>query len=164
MGLRKATSVILVVVMATMPMLVGCESIERETGIGKGAQIGGVSGAAAGGLIAGLAGASPAWIAASVILGALAGGLIGNQLDKRDKERYAASGYDAISTQGKGGQTSWTNPETGNSGTTTINDTWVKADGTPCKRFTQTITAKGKTSTTSGVACKEGDSWKVVDI
>lgn len=164
MGLRKTTAVILVCLVATVPVIVGCETVEEKTGIGKGAQIGGVSGAAAGGLIAGLAGASPAWIAASVILGALAGGLIGNELDKKDKEKYAASGYDAISTQGKGSETSWTNPETGNSGTTKIDDVWTRADGTTCKRFTQTITAKGKTNTTSGVACKQGDVWKVVDI
>jgi surface antigen len=164
MRFRKVTSVIAIGLMATMPIIVGCETIERETGLGKKTQIGAAGGAATGGIIAALAGANPAWIAAAVILGAVAGGVIGNQLDKKDKEKYASSGYEAISTMGKGGKTSWRNPETGNSGTTTINDVFTKADGTRCKRFTQTLTTSGKTHTTNGVACKEGDAWKVVNI
>ncbi len=165
MGVSRATSVIAVGLLVIAPIIVGCETIEKETGLSKGTQAGAGIGAATGGLIAAAAGASPAWIAASVILGGVAGGLIGNQLSKKDKEQYASSSYEAISTQGKGGQTSWRNPETGSSGSTTINDTWTKADGTPCKRFTQTITAKGETTTTSGIACKEKDgTWKITNV
>lgn len=165
MGLRKTTSVIAIGLLVIAPVIVGCETIEKETGLSKGTQAGAGVGAATGGLIAAAAGGGAAWILAGVLLGAVAGGVVGNQLTKKDKEQYASSSYDAISAQGKGGQTSWRNPETGNSGSTTINDTWTKADGTPCKRFTQTITAKGETHTTTGVACKEKDgAWKVTNI
>lgn len=164
MRIRKVTSVVVIGVMATTP-LVGCATIERETGIGRKAQTGAAAGGATGGVIAALAGANPAWIAASVILGGVAGGLIGNELGKKDKEKYAASGYEAISTMGKGGRTSWSNPQTGNSGTTTVDDVWTKADGTKCKRFTQTITASGNTHSTSGIACQEQDgTWKITNI
>jgi len=165
MRCRKATSAIAIGLLVTVPIIVGCESIEKETGLSKGTQTGVAGGAAAGGLIAALAGASPAWIAGSIILGAVAGGVIGNQLSKKDKEQYSSSSYDALSTQGKGGTTSWNNPETGNSGSTTINEVFTKADGTKCKRFTTKITAKGKTDTTNGVACQEKDgTWKVTNI
>ena len=165
MRCRKATSVIAIGLLVTVPIIVGCESIEKETGLSKGTQVGAAGGAATGGIIAALAGASPAWIAASVILGGVAGGLIGNELSKKDKEEYASSSYDAFSAAGKGGTTSWSNPETGNSGSTTINEVFTKADGTKCKRFTQKITAKGKTDTTSGVACQEKNgTWKVTNI
>ena len=165
MRCKKATSAIAIGLLVTMPVIVGCETIEKETGLSKGTQTGAGIGAAGGGLIAALAGASPAWIAASVILGAVAGGVIGNELTKKDKEKYASSSYDALSTQGKGGTTSWSNPETGNSGSTTINEVFTKADGTKCKRFTTKITANGKTNTTNGVACQESDgTWKVTNI
>ncbi|MFQ5924362.1 MAG: hypothetical protein ACE5M4_16125, partial [Anaerolineales bacterium] len=153
---KKATAVVGIALIATIP-LVGCATIERETGIGKKAQVGAAGGGATGGVIAALAGASPAWIAASVILGGIAGGLIGNELDKKDKEKYAASGYQALSNMGEGGRTSWNNPQTGNSGTTTIDEVFTKADGTKCKRFTQTITTGGKTNKTNGIACLQRD-------
>jgi surface antigen len=165
MRIRKATSVIAIALMVTVPIMVGCESIERETGLTKGTQTGAVVGATGGGLIAAAAGASPAWIAAAVILGAVAGGVVGNQLTKKDKEQYSSSSYDAVSKMGKGGKTSWRNPESGNSGSTTINEVFTKGDGTKCKRFTQKITADGKTHTQNGIACQEKDgTWKITNI
>ncbi len=165
MRCRKATAVIAIGLLVTAPIIVGCETIEKETGLSKGTQAGAGVGAATGGLIAAAAGGGAAWILAGVLLGAVAGGVVGNQLSKKDKEQYSSSSYDAISKQGKGGTTSWSNPETGNSGSTTINDVFTKADGTQCKRFTQKITAKGKTTTTNGVACQASDgTWKVTDI
>lgn len=164
MRFTKVTSVVVIGIMATTP-LVGCATIERETGLGRKTQAGAAAGGATGGVIAALAGASPAWIAASVILGGVAGGLIGNELDKKDKEKYAASGYEAFSTMGEGGRTSWNNPQTGNSGTTTVDEVFTKADGTKCKRFTQTITTSGKTNSTHGIACQQQDgTWRVTNI
>ncbi|MCX7354784.1 MAG: hypothetical protein NTY59_08150 [Alphaproteobacteria bacterium] len=87
----------------TVSWLSGCDSIEKETGLSKDTQIGGVSGAAVGGVIAGLAGASPAWIAGSIILGGITGGVIGNYLGKgrRGNPRQDQSGSARQSGRGQ---------------------------------------------------------------
>ena len=113
----KVASAIVIAGLATTSVA-GCAEIERSTGIGTKGQVGTVGGATVGGLIAAAAGASPAWIAGSVILGALTGGVIGSILDDRDKELHAQSSYNAIKSKKAGGQTAWNNPDTGSSGTT----------------------------------------------
>ena len=141
----------------------GCESVERETGLSKGAQTGVLGGAATGGVIAAIAGASPAWIAGSTILGAVAGGFLGDYLTKQDREQHADSTYQAFEGEKKGGQSSWKNPETGNSGTTKINEVYRTGDGKLCKDFTQTIKAGDKSETMNGTTCQEKDgTWTVI--
>ncbi len=143
--------------------LSGCESVERETGVSKGAQTGVLGGAAVGGVIAGIAGASPAWIAGSTILGAVAGGLLGDYLTKDDREQHAQSSYDAFETKDTGGETSWSNPESGNGGTTKIDAVYRTSEGKLCKDFTQTIEADGRSETMRGTTCQEADgTWKVI--
>ena len=154
-----AASMAFVLAIAWLP---GCESIEKETGLSKDTQIGGISGAAAGGIIAGLAGANPAWIAGSIILGGVAGGLMGNYLGKDDAEKHAKSNLEALDKLGVGKTASWKDDKTGNNGSTTVNSVTNNADGSVCKTFTETIHAGGKTTTQSGKACKApGGSWNV---
>jgi surface antigen len=161
-AVRKLTSAVLVVALGATA-LGGCETVERETGLGKGAQTGVLGGAATGGVIAAIAGASPAWIAGSIILGAVAGGVLGDYLSKRDREQHAESSYQAFETEKTGGQSSWSNPESGNSGTTRIDAVYRTSDGKLCKDFTQTITAGDKTETMNGTTCQEADgTWKVI--
>jgi surface antigen len=115
-------------------------------------------------VIAAVAGANPAWIAASVILGGLAGGFLGDYFDQRDREYHASSSYQAYQAQGPGGQTTWTNPDSGNSGMTRIDSTFVNAQGQTCKNFTQTLNVNGQTHLVDGVACQQADgSWQVVN-
>lgn len=141
----------------------GCASVERETGLGRGAQGGVLTGAAAGGVISALAGANPAWIAGSILLGGLVGGVVGNYLDERDKEQHAKSTYHAFQTQEPGGQSTWQNPDTGHSGATKIDKAYQTAEGTECKNFTQTINAGGETEQVQGTACRQPDgTWKVI--
>ena len=158
---KLASAVVVVALAATA--LAGCESVERETGIGKGAQTGALGGAATGGVIAAIAGASPAWIAGSTILGAVAGGFLGDYLSKKDREQHAESSYQAFETGKTGGQSSWKNPESGNSGTTKIDSVYRTSSGKLCKDFTQTIKAGGKSETMNGTTCQEPDgTWKVI--
>ncbi len=163
--MAKRGKLVAVVIIAAVgaTALAGCESVERETGIGKGAQTGVLGGAAAGGVIAAIAGASPAWIAGSVILGAVAGGFLGDALSKKDKEQHAQSSYQAFESKEAGGATAWSNPDSGNNGTTKIDRVYRTGEGKLCKDFTQTINADGKAQTTSGVTCQEADgTWKVI--
>ena len=158
----KLASAVLVAALGATA-LGGCESVERETGLSKGAQTGVLGGAATGGVIAAIAGASPAWIAASTILGAVAGGFLGDHLSKDDRDQHAESTYQAFESEKAGGQTSWNNSESGNSGSTKIDSVYRTSAGKLCKDFTQTITADGKTETMNGTTCQEADgSWKVI--
>lgn len=163
--MAKAKKIAAVVVIAGLgtSALAGCANVERQTGLGTGAQTGAVTGAAAGGLIAGLAGAHPAWIVGSILMGAVAGGLVGDYLSDRDKEQHAATSYDALETQQTGGQSTWSNPDSGNSGSTRILNVYRTADGRLCKDFEQTISAGGQSETANGTACQQSDgTWKPV--
>lgn len=159
---RRTTVALALLVGAVAVPLAGCETIERETGFGKSTQTGAVSGAAFGGIIAALAGANPAWIAASVILGGVTGGAIGNYLGKDDAQKHASTNLSALDTLGRGQTSSWRNSSTGNSGSTTVTSVANRADGTVCKSFRETVRTKAETVTKESTACKApGGSWRV---
>ena len=126
------------------------------------AVLGTVVGAAGGGLIAAAAGGGAGWIVAGSLLGGLAGGVVGHKLDARDKrmaEEAAARAFEHNQT----GQTStWTNPDTGNSGTVTPTKTYQLASGQYCRRYTQTINVGGEPQEASGTACRGSDgTWQI---
>ena len=161
MRIGKVATVAVVAMLATA-VVGGCTTIEEKYNLSKRTQIAAVGGALGGGVIAAVVGASTAWIAASVFLGGVAGGVISELLGDDDKEQQARAGTDALENQARGGQTAWRNPASGNGGTTTIDESFVKADGTPCKRFTQTIMADGQTHRVAGTACRQADgTWMV---
>ncbi len=141
--------------------LSGCETIERETGLGKSAQTGAVGGAAFGGIIAALAGANPAWIAASVILGGVTGGVIGDYLGKDDAEKHAQNNLNALDTLGQGQSSSWQSAD-GDYGSTKIDKVTTLADGTVCKEYTEAVHTAKKSVTQTGTACKKpGGTWQI---
>ena len=160
---RSAAAVMLIGMAGTV--LTGCETIEKETGLNRSTQTGAAAGAATGGIIAALAAANPAWIAASVILGGVAGGTIGNYLGKDDAERHARSHYSALDTLSAGQTSSWEDPKTGNNGSTTVISEWTEADGTVCKKYSETVHTSAKTVTEDGTACKiPGHDWKARQV
>jgi surface antigen len=137
--------------------LAGC-----ATGDNTKTAIGGVGGAALGGLIAAAAGAGGVGIAAGVIGGALLGGLVGNMLDDRDKKMAAESANRALETAPSGKPVAWSNPDSGHSGTVTPVRTY-QSDGTYCREYQQTVTIGGKQEQSYGTACRQPDgSWKTV--
>lgn len=158
--LRKTVSVVAIVgVLGLAP--VGCASIERETGLNRNTQSGALAGAAFGGIVAALANANPAWIAASIILGGVAGGAIGDYLGKQDAQTHAQTNLSALDTLGAGKTSSWTNDTTGNSGSTTVTAVNKKADGTVCKSYTEVVKTGAKTVTEQATACKApGGNWQ----
>lgn len=142
--------------------LTGCEQIESQTGMNKSTQTGVVGGAAFGGIIAALANANPAWIAASVILGGVAGGAIGNHLGKQDAETHASRNLNALDSLAEGQTERWSNEETGNSGSTTIHQVVRNSDGSVCKTYSETIRTKEETVSRDGRACRApGGGWAV---
>ena len=120
--------------------------------VGTKTAIGGVGGAALGGLIAGAAG---------VVGGALVGGLVGNMLDARDKRMAAESQNRALETTPSGQSVAWNNPDSGHSGSVTPIRTY-QSGGTYCREYQQTVTIGGKQEQSYGTACRQPDgSWKV---
>ena len=110
-----------------------------------------------------MAGASTGWIILGTVAGGVIGGVASELLGDDDAQQSAEAGYDAIENQAEGGTTEWRSPASGNRGTTTIEKSFVTAEGVPCKRFTQTITADGESRSVPGTACRTGDgTWEIV--
>jgi len=156
-----AVAAVLLTGLVVLP-LGGCETIQRETGLNRSTQTGALGGATFGGIVAALAGANPAWIAASVVLGGVTGGAIGNYLGRDDGEKHARSNLSALDTLGRGQTSTWRNDQTGNSGSTTVTSVTSRADGTQCKAFRETVRTKAETVTKEATACRApGGTWRV---
>ena len=157
---KLPVAVVLIAGMAALP-LAGCETIQKETGLNRDTQAGALGGAAFGGIVAALAHANPAWIAASVIMGGVAGGALGNYLGKDDSEKHVATNLNALNNLGAGQSASWSDNQTGNSGSTTVKSVFTASNGQLCKSYTETVKTAQKTVTEDATACKQSDgSWK----
>jgi surface antigen len=138
-------------------LLMGCESTGPKTAVG------GLGGAAAGGLLAAALGGKGTGIAAGTILGGLIGGAIGERLDTADREKASAAASQALESVPSGQSVAWRNPDSGNSGVVTPVRTYQISNGQYCREYTQTITIGGEKHQSYGTACRQPDgSWKVV--
>jgi surface antigen len=142
--------------------LVACEGNygPKQTG-------GAVIGGAAGGLLGSKIGGGKGQLAATAIgalLGVFVGSEAGKSLDKADKIYAERTAHSTLET-GKTGQTStWTNPDSGHTGTVTPTRTYKTAEGKNCREYQQTVTIDGKTERAYGTACRQPDgSWKIVN-
>ncbi len=135
----------------------GMPQLNKQTGGAvAGAVIGGVLGSNVGG------GKGQLWATgAGALLGALAGSSIGASLDKAD-QAYASRAFGQATAAPVGQEIAWSNPESGNSGTYTVNRTGRTADNRSCREFTQNIMIGGKSQQGVGVACQNPDgSWAI---
>jgi surface antigen len=124
--------------------------------------LGGVGGAAIGSQIGGGSGRIIA-AAAGTLLGAFAGRELGKSLDKADAAA-AQKAQDRAHTAPVGQQITWSNPETGHSGTVTPTRQGTDQGGNQCREYQSTVTIGGKTEQAYGTACRQPDgSWKVVN-
>jgi surface antigen len=113
-------------------------------------------------LITAAAGANTGWIIAATVLGAVAGGVVADYLTQEDETMAGDTMFNALETQPTGEESTWRNPDSGNSGSVTVDETYERADGTPCRRFTQTVTAGGQTESGVGSACRAPDgTWQI---
>jgi surface antigen len=125
--------------------------------------IGGVGGAAAGGLIASAFDANTAGVLGGMIAGGLIGGAIGNRMDAADRREANRATYSALESAPSGKTTSWRNPDSGNSGTTTPTRTYQAQSGEYCREYEQTVTIGDETQAAYGTACRQPDGkWRVV--
>lgn len=125
--------------------------------------IGGTGGAIAGGLIASALDANTAGLLGGMIAGGLIGGAIGNRMDAADKREANRATHNALKSSSTGTSTSWRNPDSGNSGTTTPTRTYQSQNGEYCREYEQTVTIGDETQTAYGSACRQPDGkWRLV--
>ena len=138
-------------------LVVGCESVGTKT------TVGGLGGAAAGGLLGAALGGGSTGIAAGTILGGLLGGAIGNRMDAADRDQASAAATRALESTPSGQSVAWRNPDSGNTGAVTPVRTYQTASGQYCREYTQTVTIGGEKHQSYGTACREPDGrWRIV--
>jgi surface antigen len=100
--------------------------------------------------------------ALGTLLGAFIGHEVGQSLDRADvlaSERAAQSAYAAP----VGRSITWSNPQSGHSGTITPIRNGTDSSGNYCREFQQTVVVGGKTSKAYGTACRQPDgAWEVI--
>lgn len=127
--------------------------------------VGGLTGAALGGLLGAQFGSGRGQLATTavgVMLGALAGTEVGRTMDQVDRMKADQAASQAH--QAPLGQTvAWNNPDSGNSGTVTALRDGTSSQGQYCREYRQTITVAGKTEQGYGVACRQPDgTWRLL--
>lgn len=127
-----------------------------------GTVLGALGGAAAG---AAIGGKDNWWWAAG--LGALAGGVVGNQvgayLDRQDQQTSYQTANRALNTVPDGQKATWSNPQNQTSGYTQPIETTKTATGQTCREFQTGVTAQGQTTAGTGTACRQPDgTWKII--
>lgn len=150
----------LLVAMAAVTLLAGCEG----TGMGTKQTLGTLGGATAGAVIGSQFGGGDGQLAATAIgtlLGAFAGSEIGASLDRAD-QAAAGSAMNQAYAAPVGQSIRWNNPNSGNNGTITTTRDGYSSAGSYCREFQQTINVGGRTQTAYGTACQQRDgSWQI---
>ena len=138
------------------PFGIGSGNCNREL-------LGGLLGAAAGGLVGSRIGdgrGQLAAVAGGTLLGFLIGGTIGRNMDEVDQNCIGQ----ALEHAGDGQQIAWSNPQTGTQYQVVPTQTVQRSDGRYCREYTATAVINGRTQNTYGTACRQPDgSWKLVD-
>ncbi|PIW26868.1 MAG: hypothetical protein COW30_12880 [Rhodospirillales bacterium CG15_BIG_FIL_POST_REV_8_21_14_020_66_15] len=139
----------------------GCEGSQY----GQKQTVGGLTGAALGGLLGAQFGSGTgklATTAVGVLLGGLAGSEVGRTMDTVDRMKADEAARRAR-TAPLGETVTWNNPDSGNRGTYTPLRDGTSSQGRYCREFQQTITIGGKTEQGIGIACREPDgTWRIL--
>ena len=138
-----------------------CQNMgEKET-------LGGLGGAAVGGLAGAQIGGGSGQLAATAVgalLGFFIGSEVGKSLDKADQLYAERNAGQALESNPTGQSSSWSNPDSGNSGTITPTRTSYSDSGQPCREYQQTVTIGGETQQAYGTACRQEDgTWRIVN-
>lgn len=141
--------------------LTSCQSSNygpKQTG---GAVLGGVLGGLLGSQVGSGKGKLAA-TAAGTLLGVYLGSEIGSSLDKADRAHARRTAAVALENNNVGQTSSWSNPDTGHSGSVTPTRTDYRTGGR-CRNYRTTITVDGRTERAIGRACRQADgTWRIV--
>ncbi len=129
---------------------------------GKKTAVGGLGGAVAGGLLGKSIGGHSRDMIAGAVLGGLLGGAVGNVLDQLDRDLAIKNAQVTFETAPTGATSSWTNPDSGNSGSITPVRTYQEPTGRYCREYQQEVTVGGQRQQSYGTACRQPDgSWQI---
>jgi len=121
-----------------------------------------VIGAIAGGLLGNQVGGGSGKVLATIV-GAVAGGAIGGSVGKSMDETDRMNTNAALENVRSGVSSTWVNPDSGYEYVVTPNNTY-ETDSGPCREYTMDATIGGKTEQVYGTACRQADgSWQVVN-
>ncbi|MBT3237590.1 MAG: glycine zipper 2TM domain-containing protein [Rhodospirillaceae bacterium] len=138
-------------------LLAACSGDGEKIGTASGAVIGGIVGSQLGSKMGDGTG-SALGTGLGAIFGAWLGKEIGRALDEADLAAATQTTQETLETADRGETKSWSNPDSGNSGTTT-----AKSDG-ECRDFESTVTIDGEEEMAIGRACRQSDgSWKIIE-
>ncbi len=125
-----------------------------------------IIGAVAGGVIGNQFGRGRGRTVAT-IAGVLLGGALGNRIadDRRCNNYYQRDAYyEAFEYDDGDHRTRWDNPYSDDYGYIEARDTYRDDHGRTCREFTQTIFVEGRRETATGVACRRSDgTWRIID-
>ncbi|MFC1673053.1 RT0821/Lpp0805 family surface protein [Pseudomonadota bacterium] len=160
---RLAVSSTRVLVAGALVLSISACSWNKE----RSAQIGGVAGGILGGILGSKVGGGSGRDSA-MILGATLGAMWGSDVargmtdvDKVFQERTTA---DSLEYGKPGEQSTWSNPDSGNSGKVSSGETYQNAEGKDCRQFETTVIVEGEERDATGTACRMGDGeWEVVE-
>ena len=128
-------------------------------------------GGAMGGVLGGIAGSKTGKGTGqklAVVLGATLGAMWGQDVAKglsdTDKIYSARTTQDTLE-YGKPGETAtWSNPDSGRSGTVTADEIYANENGENCRQFETTVQVDGESRAAAGTACKaKNGEWRVID-
>ncbi len=129
--------------------------------------VGTLIGAGLGGLVGAQIGSGSgqlAAVAAGTLLGAFLGSEVGASLDKADQAYANQAAQGSLETAPSGQTSTWSNPDSGNSGTFTPTNSYEVSSGEYCREYQQTVTVGGQVESAYGTACRQPDgSWKIVN-
>lgn len=149
-------------VLLSTAILTGCAANGSITGSKE--TDGKIGGAVIGGLLGSQIGSGRGNTAAmigGVLIGTHLGGSIGAQLDDRDRMLADKAAVQTLEYNEDGAGGSWSNPNTGHSGSTVPTKTY-KQGKTWCRDYETTIVVDGKHESATGTACREGkDDWRI---
>jgi surface antigen len=161
MVMRGPTKKILILAVLMPLMFAACATTQE--GQNTKTIVGGLGGAAAGGLLAFGLGGNTATVIGSTLLGGLIGGAIGDRMDAADKRQAQAATSKALETAPSGTSTQWKNPDSGHDGSVTPVRTYQTSSGEYCREYRQTVMIGGEQNEAYGKACRQPDgSWKIV--
>ena len=151
-------NVVITTVLATT-LLTGCAGTYNKATTG--AALGALTGTA---LAYGLgkdSGKKDLWLIAGAAAGGLIGNNIGAKLDERDRLLLGETFQQTLEKGQDSGVGSWSNPNSGNSGTITPTQTHLSTNSV-CREFQTTVNIGGELSQAYGTACRQNDgSWKI---
>lgn len=136
----------------------GGDIAKEEMGAVIGAGLGGIAGS-----FIGDGGGQLVAVGVGTLLGAIMGSEVGKSLDRADRLAMTQATYEALEYGQSGNPTTWTNPDTGNSGEVVPQGAVRRADGRLCREFWKTVTIGGEKQQAFGTACRQADgAWRII--